>query len=343
MVLLSFLLVLAAAVTLVIGLLNGGLGLIYLSIGCSLGAGIVLAIAVARSRPKAVPALGGPAPIEGGWGEEPTAVATRTVRRQEAAVGYDPATLPIAGYDGLKVTDILPLLPELEPDELEQVRAHEAGGKNRSRILGRIEMLTAEASWEAPAEGAEEAWEPEPAAVGAGRTATRTAVRRAAPTVVDEDLDEADFDEFDDEDSFDEDAFDDEDLFDEDFGDDVFPIADYDELKVGEIMPLLVELDDDELDLVRDREERGQARGMIINRIDRLRGGPPPKAAARKTTGARRPSGAKKTGPKKTAGAKKAAKRAPAKKAAAKKTAAKKAPARKSSRATAKKTAAKRR
>ena len=63
MVLLSFLLVLAAAVTLVIGLLNGGLGLIYLSIACSLGAGIVLALAVVRSRPRAVPALGGPAPI----------------------------------------------------------------------------------------------------------------------------------------------------------------------------------------------------------------------------------------------------------------------------------------
>ena len=40
MVLLSFLLVLAAAVTLVIGLLNSGLGLIYVSIACSLGAGV---------------------------------------------------------------------------------------------------------------------------------------------------------------------------------------------------------------------------------------------------------------------------------------------------------------
>ena len=83
MVLLSFLLVLAAAVTLVIGLLNGGLGLIYLSIACSLGAGIVLALAVVRSRPRAVPALGGPAPIAGGWGdEEPTAVTPRSVRQE---------------------------------------------------------------------------------------------------------------------------------------------------------------------------------------------------------------------------------------------------------------------
>src|SRR4030081_2864574 len=51
-VLLSFLLVLAAAVTLVIGLLNSGLGLIYVSIGCSVAAGIVLALAVVRNRPR---------------------------------------------------------------------------------------------------------------------------------------------------------------------------------------------------------------------------------------------------------------------------------------------------
>jgi hypothetical protein len=333
-VLLSFLLVLAAAVTLVIGLLNGGLGLIYLSIACSLGAGIVLALAVVRSRPRAVPALGGPAPIAGGWGDdEPTAVAPRSVRRQEAAPGwggqatapqFDEATFPIAGYDGLKVTDILPLLPELEHDELEQVRTHEAGGKNRSRILGRIEMLTAEASWDAPAED----WEPEPAPARAERSTTRTAAsRRSAATIVEEDLDEEDDEDFDDI-AGDDDDFDD-DAFDEDLDDDVFPIADYDELKVGEIMPLLPELDDDELDMVRDREERGQARGMIISRIDRLHGGPP--ARARRTTAA------KKTTAKRTSSAKKttAAKRTTA----AKKTTAKKAV----SRSTVKKTAAKRR
>ena len=356
MVLLSFLLVLAAAVTLVIGLLNGGLGLIYLSIACSLGAGIVLALAVMRSRPRAVPALGGPAPIAGGWGdEEPTAVSSRSVRRQEAAPAFggqatapfDETTFPIAGYDGLKVTDILPLLPELEQHELEQVRAHEAGAKNRSRILGRIEMLTAEASWDAPAED----WEPEPAPARAERSATRTATsRRAAATIVEEDLDVADdgdFDEYDDGagDDDDDDDFDDDD-FGDDFDDDVFPIADYDELKVGEIMPLLPELDDDELDMVRDRESHGQARAMIIGRIDRLHGGPPAASAkrapaAKKTTAGKRPSAAKKTtATKRSSGAKKAT----AKKTAAKKTAAKKTAAKKSAtRSTAKKAASKRR
>jgi hypothetical protein len=363
-VLLSFLLVLAAAVTLVIGLLNGGLGLIYLSIACSLGAGIVLALAVMRSRPRAVPALGGPAPIAGGWGdEEPTAVSSKSVRRQEAAPAwdgqatapFDETTFPIAGYDGLKVTDILPLLPELEQDELDQVRAHEAGAKNRSRILGRIEMLTSEASWDAPAED----WEPEPAPARAERSATRTATsRRAAATIVEEDLDVADdgdFDEYDDAAGDDDDDFDDDD-FGDDFDDDVFPIADYDELKVGEIMPLLPELDDDELDMVRDRESRGQARAMIIGRIDRLHGGPPAAAAkrapaAKKTAATRRPSAAKKTtatkrasGAKKATAKKTAAKKTTAKKATGKKSAAKKTAAKKSAtRSTAKKTASKRR
>ncbi|HUQ40032.1 MAG TPA: hypothetical protein VM030_07730, partial [Acidimicrobiales bacterium] len=52
LVLVSFVLVLAAAVTLVVGLLQSGLTLIYLSIGCSVLAGVVLAVAVLRGRPE---------------------------------------------------------------------------------------------------------------------------------------------------------------------------------------------------------------------------------------------------------------------------------------------------
>ncbi|MGI8984256.1 MAG: hypothetical protein ACR2HM_06950, partial [Acidimicrobiales bacterium] len=52
LVLVSFVLVLAAAVTLVVGLLQSGLNLIYLSIGCSVLAGVVLAVAVLRGRPE---------------------------------------------------------------------------------------------------------------------------------------------------------------------------------------------------------------------------------------------------------------------------------------------------
>src|SRR3954447_27061053 len=66
LVLISFALVLVAAVLLVIGLLSdSGLGLIYVSIACSVVAGIVLVVAtrVGRARPQAV---GGTAPLAGG-------------------------------------------------------------------------------------------------------------------------------------------------------------------------------------------------------------------------------------------------------------------------------------
>jgi hypothetical protein len=59
LVLVSFVLVLAAAVTLVVGLLQSGLTLIYLSIGCSVLAGVVLAVAVLRGRPEGRPATTG--------------------------------------------------------------------------------------------------------------------------------------------------------------------------------------------------------------------------------------------------------------------------------------------
>ncbi len=58
-VLVSFALVLAAAVTLVVGLLQSGLTLIYVSIACSVVAGLVLAVAVLRGRPEPKPAAAG--------------------------------------------------------------------------------------------------------------------------------------------------------------------------------------------------------------------------------------------------------------------------------------------
>ena len=47
-----------------------------------------------------------------------------------------------------------------------------------------------------------------------------------------------------------------------------FPIADYDELRVSEILPLLPELDLDELDVVREGELAGKRRAAVIDRID---------------------------------------------------------------------------
>lgn len=49
-----------------------------------------------------------------------------------------------------------------------------------------------------------------------------------------------------------------------------FPIEDYDELGVAEILPLLTELDDYELARVLEHEESGAGRVSILNRIDAL-------------------------------------------------------------------------
>lgn len=69
---------------------------------------------------------------------------------------------------------------------------------------------------------------------------------------------------------------------DEDWGDEVvFPIEDYDDLRVAEILPLLNQLDPDELQEVRDRELAGKARATILDRIDDRLGrldGPPASA-----------------------------------------------------------------
>ena len=102
-----------------------------------------------------------------------------------------------------------------------------------------------------------------------------------------------------------------------DWGDEVlFPIEDYDELRVAEIVPLLPELDPDELEEVRDREAATKNRASIIARIDELLGTTAPPAKT--------PAPAKKAPARKAPAAKSAASKAPA---PAGKTAAKKAPA----------------
>ena len=105
---------------------------------------------------------------------------------------------------------------------------------------------------------------------------------------------------------------DDESWQEEDWGDEVvFPIEDYDELRVGEIVPLLVELDPDELEEVRDREAAGRARATILARIDELLGVAAQPAPARPVRKAASSKAAKAAAGK--AGARTAAKSAPAK------------------------------
>ncbi len=299
MVLVSFLLVLAAAVTLVIGLLNSGLGLIYVSIGCSVAAGIVLALAVVRSRPEraAAPAAGNERLRALEEEEAPTvtvvpsrgrgrgAAEEREEEEAEVGAGEDgEGVFPIADYDDLKVGEIVSLLPELDEDELEMVREREEGGKNRTTILTRVDAL-----------------------VGAGAT---TGGR--------EDWDVGD--------SHWGDAGRAEQGEEEEEPGEIFPIADYDELKANEVVSLLPELDDDELEQVREREERGAARTTVLNRIDQLLGveSPPAKKAPAKKAPAKKKAAAKKTAAKKSAGRRSTAKKSSAKKSTAKRSTAKK-------------------
>ena len=91
LVLVSFVLVLAAAVTLVVGLLQSGLTLIYLSIGCSVLAGVVLAVAVLRGRPEPKAA----APVGRAYtppASAPPAPATTSTYEPATTSTYEPAT-----------------------------------------------------------------------------------------------------------------------------------------------------------------------------------------------------------------------------------------------------------
>jgi hypothetical protein len=250
----------------------------------------VLVVFSRMSRRQGAPAAtGGPAPL----GDDAAPATSRHAAVSDAEVedavnepepaaassGFAADEFPIEDYDELLVSEILPLLAELDVEELELVRGREQDGKARATLLRRIEQL---------AEG-----EGEPtAAVPA--FAARGSARDEEPA--------------------------------DDGGDDelMFPIEDYDDLRVSEILPLLPELYDDELELVADRERDGANRASVLNRIDDLLGGEPepaPKKAAPKK------AAPKKAAPKKAAAKKAApAKRAtPAKKATAVKKVAKKA------------------
>ena len=315
LLLLTIALVLVGAVALVIGFISGEQAPIFISIACSLLAGAVLFAFSRMSRRQAAPATaGGPAPLaasdDGAEAEvaeeeeeveaEAEAVSDEEVEetvaaRERVPVGagartsgggaWSAAEFPIEDYDELLVSEILPLLTELDVDELEQVREREQDGKARATLLRRIEQLQDEA-------GGGGADEP---TMAAPRVEPRERIGAVAtPAAIEEEPDADDDADF---------ADDDEDL--------MFPIEDYDDLRVSEILPLLPELYDDELELVAERERGGANRSSVLNRIDELLGGGAPAPAP------------KKAAPKKAAAKKTAAKTTAAKKAAAKKTAAK--------------------
>ncbi len=317
MVLVSFVLVLAAAVTLVIGLLQTGLALIWLSIGCSVVAGLVLALAVVRGRPEGRARVEPPRPVPApeplpsrsaapsydttsvgapDWRqaaeESPAPAPWRQEAEEEAPAPPPPprrrygkpaasvdltaevpavgkADLPIPEYDTLRATEIINRLDGLDAAQLEALRAHEAAGKNRTSVLARIDgqlesvqapgWQVEEDDWDAAPEAeaeaeedeVEEEPEPEP---------------EPEEEIVEEELVEAVVVEAEPEE--------------EPADDDGFPISNYDKLRVGQILPILRTLEPDELDMVREREEQGQGRVGVLDRIDSLSGVPKAKKAA---------------------------------------------------------------
>lgn len=191
---------------------------------------------------------------------------------------YEDLEFPIADYDELRVAEILPLLEELEPDEIEVVRDREMSGRNRGVVVRKLDELTG--------------------AAGAGPAARRPAAPvangiRQRPTVevpvddgyqdeqagddghtgYDEHAEHAAYDHGDDE--YHDGGRDDRHV--------AFPIADYDDLRLTEILPLLPQLEPTELELVRQRELQGERRATLLNRIDALIGTGTGRAPARQS------------------------------------------------------------
>ena len=291
LVLLSFGLVLLATILLVVGLLNDdGIQLIYFSIAASATAAVVLYLAFRRARPQddvrtdapeplpddleprpddstvVVPATAAPAaptpvaavpPAAAVSEPEPEAEpepagasmsdSTDDAWADDTDWEVDDLQFPIADYDELSVAEIMPLLPQLYSDELDVVYEREQNGKNRATILARLEKLK-ETGTEADAEEAQAAGDDATEIVEAPEAPPVPAPMPAPPTVslLDDEDEEAG-------------AF--------------FPIADYDDLSVSQIVPLLPQLELDELEDVKAREQAGANRTTLIAEIDRYLSG----------------------------------------------------------------------
>ena len=83
----------------------------------------------------------------------------------------DGREFPIPDYDSLEVVEVLPLLGDLEPAELELVRQREASGRAHPWILARVDALL---EAEADADTSEHAWSPGPIGSRAGRAGCST-------------------------------------------------------------------------------------------------------------------------------------------------------------------------
>jgi hypothetical protein len=87
-------------------------------------------------------------PLGADYGEEPADLGHEGTEDDYVDHGVD---FPIADYDDLRLTEILPLLPQLEPVELELVRRRELEGERRATLLNRIDALIGTGGGRAPA------------------------------------------------------------------------------------------------------------------------------------------------------------------------------------------------
>ena len=241
-VLVSFALVLAAAVTLVVGLLQSGLTLIYVSIACSVVAGLVLALAVLRGRPEPKPATAGrPAATPAAAPPAAAPASTRTFERPsepepEPEPELEPATVG-GGWGSAQATTEAPSPPPPPPPS-PRASAPDATQAAGAALLSKLRRRGGQPQREA---------EPEPVAVSEpamaetveveppGEESDVTARVDAVPAAGE--------------------------------GGD-FPIPDYDKLRATEIIGQLDSFDRAQLEAVREREAATKNRFTVMNRID---------------------------------------------------------------------------
>ena len=199
LVLISFGLVLIATVLLVLGLVaDSGLALIYVSIACSLAAGVILFVATRVNRQRTEPVSAGPAPLPAPEApavaavpapapapaapppvDETFAPSTQETPIVSAAVEEDDELFPIADYDDLTVGEIMPLLPKLYADEIEIVIAREDRGKAHRQIVSRLEELR-DSMEGAPDDLTAEEWAEQRPAATPTRSASRAPAKKTA-------------------------------------------------------------------------------------------------------------------------------------------------------------------
>ncbi|HEX2062855.1 MAG TPA: hypothetical protein VHE80_00375 [Acidimicrobiales bacterium] len=324
-------LVVAAAVLLVIGAAAEASAILWLSIACALIAfvGMVASARLARHRE----AAGAVAPGAAGWSAATAATtsSTATLPERERAepepaptaetpTVVEPAAAPVAtrrrrrrafpieGYDTMRVREVLPVLEDLDAEDLEVVRRHEVEGKNRTTVVRRADALLADLRAQRGVEEEEavpiddydrmrvrdilpilDHLDPDDLEL-ARRYETDTKNRPTIVRRIDQLLAAA------------EEAEEDEELVLEEVleveeeeevllteepvaepepaaepepepvpvGGGAFPIEDYDQRRMGEILSIIEGLDEADLRLVAQREHQGQRRAVIINKIDAL-------------------------------------------------------------------------